>query len=209
MRCIISTNSNKLQKTNNQTMNEQIKLPMTVIGAGSWGTALALLLARNGNTVHLWGHDRDDLLMMQKQGVNSRYLPDFLFPENLHVKLELVDALHGVRDILIVVPSTAFHAVISRLVPLMTKKHRIVWGTKGLDAESCETLDRVAQQVLGHHVSLAVLSGPSFASEVEQGLPTALTLASNDEAFADELVARFSNDTFRLYKSNDLMGVEL
>lgn len=190
-------------------MSTRNQSPIAVVGAGSWGTALALLLARNGSAVRLWGHDHDDVLLMQQQRVNSRYLPDYPFPENLSVQLELVDALQEVRDILIVVPSAAFREVVSRLVPLITQQHRVVWGTKGLDSANSETLDVIARRILGEKIALAVLSGPSFASEVAGGLPTAVTLASQDAVFSDDLVARFSNDTFRLYKSRDIIGVEL
>lgn len=183
--------------------------PIAVIGAGSWGTALALLLARNGSTVNLWGHDADDMRLMQHKRENQRYLPGYPFPATLHPKAELTDALLGVRDVVVVVPSSAFREVLSRLVPLVLPEVRCVWGTKGLDPLQCETLDAVAREVLGPRAVLAVLSGPSFASEVAKGLPTAVTLATRDEAFASELIQRFCNDNFRLYTTDDLLGVEL
>lgn len=190
-------------------MTKQNERPIAVIGAGSWGTALAILLARNGSVVRLWGHIRDDMLLMQKKRLNARYLPGIAFPENLTPEIELVDAIQGVRDLLIVVPSAAFRSVLARLVPLIDDDMRVVWGTKGLDSETCETLDVVAKQILGEQIPLAIISGPSFASEVAEGLPTALTLACMDGEFSQSLIDRFSNDTFRLYRSTDLIGVEL
>lgn len=190
-------------------MHTPTSSPIAVLGAGSWGTALALLLARNGSQVRLWGHDADDMRMMQRARENQRYLPGHAFPATLQPTIELTDALQGVRDVVVVVPSIAFRQMLQRLVPLISSDMRCVWGTKGLDPDTCETLDVVAQQVLGSNAVLAVLSGPSFATEVAKGLPTAVTLATRDAAFADALIARFCNDNFRLYTSDDLLGVEL
>lgn len=183
--------------------------PIAVLGAGSWGTALALLLARNGHEVRLWGHDASDMQLMQDARENARYLPGYIFPELLTPCLELTDALQNVRDIVLVVPSHAFRSVLERVVPLVNHETRFVWGTKGLDAQTGETLDHVARHVLGPDAVLAILSGPSFATEVAKALPTAVTLATRDEAFFGDLQARFCNDNFRLYRSDDLVGVEL
>lgn len=182
---------------------------IAVIGAGSWGTALALLLARNQQSVRLWGHEPECMRTMQKERVNRVYLPDFPLPENIQVEVELSAALQDVRDVLIVVPSHAFRSVIARAKSLFCPDVRIVWGTKGLDPASNKTLDDVLQEIMGDTTPMAVLSGPSFAGEVAKGLPAAVTLACTDDTFSNDLVARFSNSYFRVYKSSDLKGVEL
>ena len=183
--------------------------PIAVIGAGSWGTALALLLARNHQTVHLWGREIDEMRAMQNERINKHYLPEFILPANIEIKLTLAETLANVRDILLVVPSHAFRELLITLKPLLPADFRLAWGTKGLDPKSGDTLDTVVTDIFGRTIPVAVLSGPSLAGEVAKGLPTAVTLASNNEVFADELIARFYSEAFRLYKSNDMIGVEL
>lgn len=183
--------------------------PIAVIGAGSWGTALAILLARNGHDVRIWGNDSTQMSALHAQRCNSYYLPDRKFPDNLIVALNLPDALRDVQDVLMVVPSHAFKSALLGAKKYFPENLRLVWGTKGLDPDSCQTLDSIAREVLGDQVPLAVLSGPSFATEVADNLPTAVTLASEDESFISDLIQRFGRDTFRLYKSNDVIGVEL
>lgn len=183
--------------------------PIAVIGAGSWGTALALVLARNGCDVRLWGNDAPQIQRMHDQRVNSDYLPDRHFPENLTVCLSVEAVLQDVQDVLMVVPSHAFRRALVSAKSYFSKNLRLAWGTKGLDPENCQTLEAVAREVLGDKVPLAVLSGPSFATEVADNLPTAITLASEDENFMDSLLKRLSNPNFRLYKCKDVIGVEL
>ncbi len=186
-----------------------LKTPIAVIGSGSWGTALALLLARKGQTVRLWGNDPAQIKSMQLSGVNLRYLPTYVFPENLTPCLALEEALAGVEDVLVVVPSHGFKTVLQQAKPYFSANLRLVWGSKGLDPERCQTLHEVAQEVLGEQVPLAILSGPSFANEVAGGLPTAVTVASKSAEFIDRLFTRFGSDVFRLYRSDDVIGVEL
>ncbi len=190
-------------------MSEIKKTPIAIIGAGSWGTALALALARNDQPVSIWGHDEAEMQAMHKKRVNSQYLPGHPLPDNIQVVLSLEELLKDTRDVLIVVPSHAFRNALQNAKPFFHKNVRLAWGTKGLDPESSLTLDKVAQEILGDKVPLAVLSGPSFAVEVAANLPTAVTLASNNEEFSNDLIARFQCGTFRLYKSTDMLGVEL
>jgi glycerol-3-phosphate dehydrogenase (NAD(P)+) len=182
--------------------------PMTVIGAGSWGTALAILLAREGHLTHLWGRDGAQLEAMRVARRNARYLPDASFPESLQVAVELAEALKDARDALIAVPSHAFRATLERIRPHLAPHTRIAWATKGFEIESGLLPHQVVKQVLGATPG-AVLSGPTFAKEVGAGLPTAMTIASADEQFAKELALSLSGPSFRAYTQTDIIGVEV
>ena len=182
--------------------------PMTVIGAGSWGTALAILLAREGHLTHLWGRDAAQVDAMRSARRNLRYLPDALFPETLHVTSDLRSALHDARDALIAVPSQAFRATLEHVRPHLAPHTRIAWATKGFEIATGLLPHQVVQEVLGATPG-AVLSGPTFAKEVGSGLPTAMTIASTDEHFAKELALSLSGPRFRAYTQTDIMGVEV
>ena len=182
--------------------------PITVLGAGSWGTALALLLSRNGQETRLWSHESDHVDEMQADGVNKRYLPDYPFPITLSVYHDLAASLVGVNDILIVVPSFAFVEVVKRIQPYVAADKRIAWGTKGLAAGN-RLLSEVIENQLGAELAMAVVSGPSLASEVAAGLPTAVSLASNSEAFARDMIERLHGLHFRVYQNNDMIGLEV
>ncbi len=181
---------------------------MAVLGAGSWGTALALVLARNHHRVTLWGHDADHLARLAAERRNRRHLPDAAFPDNLAVQSDLARAVAGVDWVLVAVPSHAFAAVIAELAPRLEPHTPVVWATKGLDAGSGGLLHHIADRTLGGN-PCAVLSGPSFAREVAAGLPTAVTVAARDEAVAERIGAAFHDERFRVYTSSDLVGVEL
>jgi glycerol-3-phosphate dehydrogenase (NAD(P)+) len=181
---------------------------MTVIGAGSWGTALAIQLAREGHPVHLWGRDAQQLEAMRLSRRNRRYLPDAEFPDTLHVTPDLGAALAGSRDALIAVPSHAFRATLQNIEPLLGGRTRVAWATKGFEIATGMLPHQVAHQVLGARPG-AVLSGPTFAGEVGAGLPTAMTVASHDERFAKELALSLSGPNFRAYTQTDIMGVEV
>jgi glycerol-3-phosphate dehydrogenase (NAD(P)+) len=181
---------------------------MTVIGAGSWGTALAIQLAREGHPTQLWGRDGVQLDAMRHARRNARYLPDAPFPDSLQVSSDLRQALRGARDALIAVPSHAFRATLESVKLLLGADTRIAWATKGFEIESGLLPHQVARQVLGARPG-AVLSGPTFASEVGAGLPTAMTVASADERFAKELALSLSGPSFRAYTQTDIMGVEV
>lgn len=183
------------------------KTPVAVLGAGSWGTALAVLLARNGQPVHLWGRNPEHLHSMRQKRTNARYLPGVALPHNVSPINDLSCALKDVQDIVIVVPSDAFCTVLTQIKPYLVPYARLVWGTKGL-SEQRELLHISAARILGKSHGLAVLTGPSFAQEVAQNLPTALTLACQYPPFAQSLLRRFSNAMLRLYTTDDLAGVE-
>jgi len=183
--------------------------PITVFGAGSWGTALALVLARNGHDLLLWGHQRDHMAALLRSRTNERYLPGIHFPENLRVTHDLGLAASHASLWLIAVPSHAFRSQISQLKPLFTPGTRVAWATKGLELESGLPLHQVVAEQLGTETPAAVLSGPTFAGEVAQGQPTAITVASRSKVFADDLIRLLHNPKFRAYTSPDVMGVEL
>jgi glycerol-3-phosphate dehydrogenase (NAD(P)+) len=183
---------------------------VAVIGAGSWGTALALQLARCGSEVRLGGVLELDLLeAMAKDGENARYLPGARFPENLKADPDLEACLDGVRDVLIVVPSHGLRDTLTKIEPLLSADSRVCWATKGFELHSGKLPHQVAAEVLGPDRSMAVLSGPTFAKEVGDGLPTAMTIAANDNDFAEALAKALSSGNFRAYTSDDMIGVEV
>jgi len=182
--------------------------PMAVVGAGSWGTALAIHCARTGHPTRLWGRDASLIGAMRRDRRNARYLPDAPFPAGLAVVAELREALDGARDVLIAVPSNAFRVTLERLSPELDPGARIAWASKGFETSSGLLPHQVAGEVLGPRPG-AVLSGPTFAREVGAGLPTAMTIASRDSGFAEELALRLSGPQFRAYTQSDIAGVEV
>src|SRR5579863_9513616 len=189
-------------------MQQRRTEPMTVVGAGSWGTALAIQLAREGHSTQLWGRDGAQIDLMRQARCNQRYLPGAPFPELLQATGDLKQALEDARDTLIAVPSHAFRATLERIKPHLGAGQRVAWATKGFETASGMLPHQVAREVLGPRPG-AVLSGPTFAKEVGAGLPTAMTVASEDERFAKELALSLSGPSFRAYTQSDIMGVEV
>ena len=183
--------------------------PIGIVGAGSWGTALAILLSRNGRPVRLWSVDRSELDPLPVDRENKRFLPGCPFPEPLGVEFELAKLVADCGDLLVVVPSHGFRGTLTQIAAAKPKKLRLAWATKGFEIESGKLLHEVAREVLGEGVPLAVLSGPTFAKEVARGMPTAVTIASNDPRFAADLAQAVASPTFRAYTSDDLTGVEV
>ncbi|MCZ2157697.1 NAD(P)H-dependent glycerol-3-phosphate dehydrogenase [Bartonella sp. 220] len=185
-------------------------ISITVIGAGSFGTALAITLARNGQSVLLWGHDPRHIRKLQKHRCNQAFLPDIPFPNNLLLETSLETAITTSSNILIVVPSYAFRQVLCNIQPYLHQNSRVIWATKGLEQGTGRLLQEVAREVLGDKIPLAVLSGPTFAKELANGLPTAITLAASDAKFGEELQRLFHcSKNFRVYKNSDMVGVQL
>ena len=182
---------------------------VTVLGAGSWGTALAIQFARSGRHTRLWGRDRERLLAMGKSRRNERYLSGGEFPPSLAVEPDLAVALQGARDVLVVVPSHAFRAVLSEIAPFLGPDMRLAWATKGLELDTGRLPHQIAHEVLGSQRAVAVLSGPTFAREVGAGLPTAMTIASPEVDFAKALAQDLTSANFRAYTSTDITGVEI
>jgi glycerol-3-phosphate dehydrogenase (NAD(P)+) len=182
--------------------------PMAVIGAGSWGTALAIQLARAGIPARLWGRDLGQMHAIQLARCNERYLPGAAFPAALEIAADLRAALNGVRDALVVVPSPAFRATLELVGRHLSRDARVAWATKGFEISSGLLPHQIAREVLGARPG-AVVSGPTFAKEVGAGLPTAMTVASRDAAFATALATRLSGPNFRAYTQPDIVGVEV
>ncbi|KMU53619.1 glycerol-3-phosphate dehydrogenase [Serratia marcescens] len=187
-----------------------VNASMTVIGAGSYGTALAITLARNGHAVVLWGHNPAQIQTLQRDRCNQAFLPDVPFPDTLLLEADLARALAASRDVLVVVPSHVFGDVLRQLKSHLRPDARIVWATKGLEAETGRLLQDVAREALGETIPLAVLSGPTFAKELAAGLPTAIALAATDAQFADDLQQLLHcGKSFRVYSNPDFIGVQL
>nr|WP_052155005.1 NAD(P)H-dependent glycerol-3-phosphate dehydrogenase [Aliiglaciecola lipolytica] len=186
------------------------KQSVTVLGAGSYGTALAFCLSRNTVKTYLWGRDVAQMQAMQKSRCNQQYLPDAIFPDALEIETDLATALHQSQDILVVVPSHAFAQTLTAIKPYITAQHRLIWATKGLEPKTGRLLQEVAEEILGSDIPLAVLSGPTFAKEMVAGLPTAISLSSTDEILAEQFSAKLHcSKSFRVYKNPDFIGVQL
>ncbi len=182
---------------------------IAVLGSGSWGTALAIQFARAGRETIMWGIETDEIASMAKARCNTTYLPNAPFPEKLEVTVDLEEALAGAEDVLVVVPSHAFREMMHRLAEAKATIKNLAWATKGFETESGLLPHQVAQDVLGNSIPTAVLSGPTFAAEVGIGLPSAMVIASNDEAHAMYLAQSITTDNFRAYTSTDITGVEV
>ncbi len=184
------------------------KPKLTVLGAGSWGTALAALTARNGVPTRLWGRDAAALGAMATERCNKRYLPGIELPGELAYEGDLALAVHGAEVVLIVVPSHAFASMLVELQPLLDAGTSIAWATKGFEPGTGRFLhELVAERLPGR--AAAVVTGPSFAREVATGLPSAVTVHSDDEAFAQQLAGMLHAPNLRAYSGNDVLGAEL
>src|SRR3569623_1549223 len=182
--------------------------PIAVLGAGSWGTALALLLAGNGRPAVLWSRAADHAAAMVATRRNPRYLADVPFPATLRPTAELAEAA-ALTDLLVAVPAAGVRDLLVNLKPRLRPGARLAWASKGLETGTGRLLHEVAAEILGPGHALAVVSGPTFAREVALGLPTAVTVASADRGFAADLAARLHGPCFRAYTSADVTGVEL
>ncbi len=183
---------------------------MTVIGAGSYGTSLAISLARNGANIVLWGHDAEHMARLDADRANHEFLPGIAFPDTLIVETDLQKAVQASRDLLVVVPSHVFGIVLKSLQPHLRTDSRICWATKGLEPETGRLLQDVAHDVLGDSYPLAVLSGPTFAKELAMGMPTAISVASPDAQFVRDLQEKIHcSKTFRVYANRDFIGMQL
>jgi glycerol-3-phosphate dehydrogenase (NAD(P)+) len=183
---------------------------ITIIGAGSYGTALALCFARNGNKTLLWGRNSEHLHEMSTSRVNQKYLPDAQFPDTLLIEADLETAVRSSHNILVSVPSHAFAVTLNQIQPFLQPQARLLWATKGLEADTGRLLQDVAKEILGDDISLAALSGPTFAKEMARGLPTAISLASSDPEFIKVISDLLHCEkSFRVYSNDDFIGVQL
>jgi len=181
---------------------------LAVIGAGSWGTALAMLIARNNIEVNLWGHEEAVMREMQKHRENHYFLPDIPFPEMLNAQTDLEKTLDQAEQLLVVVPSHAFAQVMTRLAPLIEDIPTISWATKGFDPKTGDLLHYVANKTFPNKTT-AIISGPTFALEVAKGMPTALTVTSADKETRQQWQQILHGGTTRVYTSRDMVGAQV
>ena len=185
-------------------------ISMAVLGAGSYGTSLAISLARNGANVILWGHEPEHMAQLEMDRANEAFLPGVAFPDSLIVTTDLEQAVKASRDLLVVVPSHVFGEVLGNVKAHLRDDSRICWATKGLEPETGRLLKDVAVEALGEQVPLAVLSGPTFAKELAAGMPTAISVASPDDEFVRDLQDKIHcSKTFRVYSNSDFTGMQL
>ncbi len=182
---------------------------IAVLGAGSWGTALAIQLARKGHTVNLWGHRPEHLERMAREDENRRYLPGIALPVTLHPETELKAAIGDSDALLVAVPSHAFRATLKKIRPLVADQTTVIWATKGVESGTHKLLHQVIEEELGSDRKKALISGPTFAREVADGLPTAVTIASDSIEIAQSVAELFHSENFRCYTSTDIPGVEI
>ena len=180
-----------------------------VIGAGSFGTALAIQLSRRGHRTLLWGRATEDMARMQAERLNAAYLPECAFPVALEATGDLAHTVASADHLLVVVPSHALRAVLRQLQPLLRAGQGIACAAKGLEPGTGKLVHEVFADEIGEAHPLAVVSGPTFARELGLGLPTAVTVASPRIDFAKDIADALHGDGFRAYTSTDIVGVEI
>lgn len=182
---------------------------VAVLGAGSWGTALANLLANKGYQTFLWGLDSSTLQAISRDGRNPRYFSELPVSKAIHTTLSLEEAVSGASLVALVVPTKAVREVVAKALPFMKPGVSLTNCAKGLEEHTLLPLSKVIAQVLkSEQFEISVLSGPSFAREVLLGLPTAVTLAAGSLGQAGRAAEFFHTENFRVYTSEDLIGVE-
>ena len=202
------------------THTENRPAKLTVIGAGSWGTALAIQLARAGNTVTLWGRNTRQMHLMHDARSNERYLPGCPFPENLKISSDWQHAVGDTQRLLVSIPSHAFRQLLQDIRDTKLQGPRdadasgiealeLAWATKGFELDSGLLPHQVVKEMLPECQHFAVLSGPTFASEVGAGLPTAITVAGSDDRWSTQMANYLRTKNFIAYTSDDIAGVEI
>jgi glycerol-3-phosphate dehydrogenase (NAD(P)+) len=182
---------------------------VAVLGAGSWGTALAMQLVRAGAVPVLWDWDAQHMEAMRRAGRNEQFLPDHLLPPELVLEPRLEAAVRSAEEIIIVVPSHAFVGVIQQIEPWLQPGQGIAWACKGLEPGTGQFLHEPAQKLFGDGRPLAVVTGPSFAIEVAADLPTAVTVAGTEPEYCARIARLLHGGNFRAYTSDDIVGAEL
>jgi glycerol-3-phosphate dehydrogenase (NAD(P)+) len=180
-----------------------------VIGAGSWGTALAIQFSRSGRRTTLWGRDHPAVRAMAQSRSNTKYLPGIAFPDELAVTDDLATALTAADDVVVAVPSQGFRGLLEAITATGVELAGLCWATKGFESESGLLPHQVVAATMPTALPTAVLSGPTFAAEVARALPSAMTIASASDSYAHRLAVAITTGTFRAYVSDDVVGVEV
>ena len=186
-----------------------VEKPVLVTGAGSWGTALAIMLARNNFHVFLWDIDIENIHTLQETRYNNRYLPGIELPEKISPITDFTDYLVDIEDVVIAVPCNGLRDVLQILAENGKYDLNICLVCKGLEEGTHSLNHQIVDECLDSKTKVAVLSGPSFANEVAHGLPTAVTIAAVDQNTAEHFAGYFHNDTFRIYTHDDIIGVQV
>jgi glycerol-3-phosphate dehydrogenase (NAD(P)+) len=181
---------------------------IAVLGAGSWGTALAILLGLNGHDVRLWGHLPQEVEALERDRENKAFLPGVPLPDSIRPQADLTQALVEVDEVLVAVPSHAFRVVVARVADLLDQHPGVTWATKGFEPGTQRLLSEVAAELLPGR-ELGVVSGPTFAGEVARQLPTAITVAATTQRHAERMAEILHAPWFRAYTSLDLVGVQV
>jgi glycerol-3-phosphate dehydrogenase (NAD(P)+) len=182
---------------------------IAVLGAGSWGTALALQLDRSGSRSILWGRDAGLISEIRSTGCNHRYLPDIVIPASIGLETDIHAAVKAADHVLLVVPSFVFRATIKTIRKYLGPGQGVAWACKGFEPGNGRLLHQVATELLPPGTPLAIVTGPSFAKEVAMGLPTAVTVAGSDIRFTRVMAHALHGGRFRVYTSDDIIGAEL
>jgi len=192
-----------------QSINSKKNPTIAIVGAGSWGTAIAILLAKNGYSINLWGRDNKKMQRINIERCNTYFLPEISFPDRLQIQIDFTQLIETADIILIAVPSHAFRATIKNIKQVKKSINNLCWASKGLEVESQKLLHEIVIEEFDEQLPYAVISGPTFATEVANGLPTAVTIASNNSDYVSQLAGLFHNETFRPYISSDVVGLEI
>jgi glycerol-3-phosphate dehydrogenase (NAD(P)+) len=184
-------------------------LAVAVVGCGGWGTALAMLLARNGHRTVLWGVEPEYMLAMSGSRLNPRYLPGVRIPESVVLTAELGQCVPDSDMVVLATPTPYLRSVCGRVAGLLGRGQLVVNVAKGIEEGSLLLGSQVVEAACGSGLCLAGLYGPSHAEEVAQGLPTTVVATSTDPAVARRVQAAFMNPSFRVYTNTDVLGVEL
>ncbi|MBM7645306.1 glycerol-3-phosphate dehydrogenase (NAD(P)+) [Scopulibacillus daqui] len=184
---------------------------LAVLGAGSWGTALAIVLADNGYNINLWARRQEQIDEINQRHTNARYLPDIALPENIKGTADIGEAVRDVDTILVVTPTKAIRDVLSQVKPFLKKPVLFIHGTKGIEPRTSKRVSEIIEEEIPENLrkAVAVLSGPSHAEEVCHKQPTTVTVASYDKDAARKVQDMFINQNFRVYTNHDVIGVEI
>jgi glycerol-3-phosphate dehydrogenase (NAD(P)+) len=182
---------------------------IAVLGAGSWGTGLALELDRSGSKSILWDRDTENLSLIRAERRNQRYLPDIEVPASIIVEDDIREAVKAAEHVLVVTPSHAFASIMKAVREVLVPGQGVAWACKGFEPGSGRLLHQVATQLLPEGTPQAIVTGPSFAKEVAMNLPTAVTVAGSDSDFTKVMARALHGGRFRAYTSDDMIGAEL